>query len=107
MLCPVLSIVSPAGTIILILGFHKPYAEGGLSQNKAKHLRFRFADKCKGPLSFEIQKSQAAMIGIICSKSSLESEVDFVTEDMTLSIKTSSFFPPNKKNLHRDLELIV
>ena len=53
-LCPVLSIVFPTGTTIFILEFHKPYAEGGLSQNIAKHLRPRLADICKGPLSFPI-----------------------------------------------------
>ena len=44
--------VFPTGTITFILEFHKAYAEGGLSQNRAKHLRPRFADICKGPLSF-------------------------------------------------------
>ena len=87
------------GTIILIFGFHTPYADGGLSQNIDKHLRFRFADICKGPVSFPMENCQAEMIGIISANSNLEREIEFGTADISCSIKISSFIPPNKKNL--------
>ena len=45
-------------------------------------------------------------MGIIFTKSSFESEKLFGTEDITFSIKTSSLFPPNKKNFDLNLELI-
>ena len=45
-------------------------------------------------------------MGIIFSKFNFERETQFGTEVITFSIKTSSFFPPNKKNLDLYFELI-